>query len=41
MESRLNNLSTYFIEKERKKLDKIAQQNPSGLPEMSVSSPIR
>ena len=33
---RLNNLSSYFNEKERKRLNAIAQQNTSGLPEMSV-----
>lgn len=34
---RLNNLSSYFIDKERKRLDALAKNNKSGLPEMTVS----
>ncbi len=34
---RLNNIASYFNEKERKRLDNIAKNSPSGLPEMTVS----
>ena len=33
--NRLDKLSSYFTEKERKKLDAAAKDNLSGLPEMS------
>jgi hypothetical protein len=37
---RLNNLASYFNEKERKRLNAIAKNTSSGLPEMSVSMAI-
>jgi hypothetical protein len=34
---RLNKLTSYFNEKERKRLDAVAKNNKGGLPEMTVS----
>ena len=34
---RFDRLNTYFTEKERKRLDAVAKDSKSGLPEMSVA----
>jgi hypothetical protein len=34
---RMDKLNSYFVQKERKRLDALAKENKSGLPEMSLA----